>query len=216
MDKYVVENFEIFQRGDFDRFKKGVNKYTEYEYTQDDFNDDDTQTEDEIIDDIEDNTNITQIYPKEFSVVKFMSNNGEKIAMCYSSDVSNYGTEIIGNLDFKSAIKKVKTLCKELNITEYDKNKDEIIGHIPNFMIDKSVKLSTSYIPLKESLAELKLHRAEIKKIRNEISSKIGIINKNIETIETDTKIPTEIKEVQIEEIKAHLESLKQFYKRLK
>lgn len=153
--------------------------------------------------------------PREFSVIKLMTSNGEKVAMCYTSDNEyGIGSEICSNLDFKSAISKVKEICKN-GISEFNKDNDEILGSIPKFMIDKSVKNISSYRPLKESLKELKSQRDEIRKMRYEISNKINTINKNLDAVQSDIEIPEEIKEVRMEEITAHLESLKRNYKML-
>lgn len=82
--------------------------------------------------------------PKNFSVVKMMTNNGEKIGMCYTEDVSEYGIPLQNNLDFHSACELVPTLASGDGLIIFDNINDKIIGHIPVFMIGKKSK-STSY-----------------------------------------------------------------------
>lgn len=97
-----------------------------------------------------DSTNIqtTQDYsaPKMFSVVRILTKTGEKIGMCYTEDVSEYGTPIHNNLDFNSACNIVKDSCKDIGLEEFNQEFDKILGIIPSFMIPKKSK-STSYKP---------------------------------------------------------------------
>lgn len=108
---------------------------------------------DEVADDVEKaitinfNTASSQsdFMPKIFSIVKLMTQNGEKVAMCYSEDVSNYGTPIHQNLDFKTACDMVKNHCSETGCDEFKNESDNIIGQIPSFMIQKKTDSNTSY-----------------------------------------------------------------------
>lgn len=93
---------------------------------------------------VEPNTISYDNLPKNFSVVKMMTNNGEKIGMCYTEDVSEYGIPLQNNLDFHSACELVPTLASEEGLIIFDNINDKIIGHIPVFMIGKKSK-STSY-----------------------------------------------------------------------
>lgn len=74
-----------------------------------------------------------------FSVVRIMTNNGEKIAMCYSDVACNYGASVCDNLDFNSACEKVKSCCIEFCCSEFKNDCDSIIGSIPSFMISKNM-----------------------------------------------------------------------------
>ncbi len=89
---------------------------------------------------------------KMFSVVKIMTQNGEKIGMCYTDEVGEYGTPIHNNLDFNSACEMVKQCCVDCGVSEFSNENDTIIGLIPTFMISKKNKGlggSCSYIPSK-------------------------------------------------------------------
>lgn len=81
---------------------------------------------------------------KEFSVIKVMTKNGEKISMCYTSEVKEYGVSLQDNLDFITAVSLVPTFGRELGLSEFDSKGDEIIAVIPNFMISKKPK-ATNY-----------------------------------------------------------------------
>jgi hypothetical protein len=88
--------------------------------------------------------------PKIFSIVRIMTQNGEKIGMCYTEEVGEYGTPIHNNIDFKSACDLVKQCCLEGGVEEFRNDFDTIIGTIPSFMIPKKNKGglgSTSYKP---------------------------------------------------------------------
>ncbi len=85
--------------------------------------------------------------PKVFSVVRIMTQNGEKIGMCYMEDASEYGASIQDNLDFNSACAAVKQQCSDLGFSEFEASYDNIIGAIPSFMIPKKSKPS-SYKPI--------------------------------------------------------------------
>jgi hypothetical protein len=87
--------------------------------------------------------------PKIFSIVRIMTQNGEKIGMCYTEEVGEYGTPIHNNIDFKSACELVKQCCSECGVDEYRNDFDTIIGTIPSFMIPKKNKGlgNTSYRP---------------------------------------------------------------------
>ena len=78
-----------------------------------------------------------------------MTQNGEKIGMCYTSEVGEYGKDIHNDLDFVSACDLVKSCACECQLGEFSSENDKIIGLIPSFMISKKNKLggSTSYIP---------------------------------------------------------------------
>lgn len=91
------------------------------------------------------NNSTSDFMPKIFSIVKLMTQNGEKVAMCYSEDVSNYGTPIHQNLDFKTACDMVKNHCLETGCEEFKTESDNIIGQIPSFMIQKKTDSNTSY-----------------------------------------------------------------------
>src|SRR6478735_8865031 len=52
--------------------------------------------------------------PKIFSVVRMMTQNGEKIGMCYTENVGEYGSPLHNNIDFNSACNIVKTCCQEM------------------------------------------------------------------------------------------------------
>jgi hypothetical protein len=89
---------------------------------------------------------------KIFSIVKIMSQNGEKIGMCYTDEVGEYGTPIHNHLDFNVACELVKQCCKENCVEEFNNENDIIVGMIPSFMLSKKNKglggaSSTSYIP---------------------------------------------------------------------
>lgn len=88
--------------------------------------------------------NNVQTLPKQFSVVRIMTENGEKIGMCYSEDVCCYGLPIVSNLDFNNACNAVKQCCTEFGLSEYKNNVDKIVGIIPEYMIPKKSK-KTSY-----------------------------------------------------------------------
>lgn len=86
--------------------------------------------------------------PKLFSIVKIMTQNGEKIGMCYTEDVGEYGTPIHNNIDFNSGCELVKQCCSEHGVDEFKNDVDTIVGLIPSFMIPKKNKgLGTSYRP---------------------------------------------------------------------
>jgi len=86
--------------------------------------------------------------PKIFSVVKIMTQNGEKVGMCYTEEVGEYGTPIHNNLDFNNACDLVKTCSSECCLDEFNSSNDKIVGIIPMFMIPKKSKLgNTSYRP---------------------------------------------------------------------
>lgn len=85
--------------------------------------------------------------PKIFSVVRMMTQNGEKIGMCYTENVGEYGSPLHNNIDFNSACNIVKTCCQEMCLDEFNVENDKIIGIIPTFMIPKNKKETTSYIP---------------------------------------------------------------------
>lgn len=82
---------------------------------------------------------------KIFSIVKMMTHNGEKIGMCYTKDVGEYGTPIHNDIDFNAACELVKVCCSECGLGEFSNENDTIIGAIPSFMVSK--KGNTSYIP---------------------------------------------------------------------
>ncbi len=89
---------------------------------------------------------------KLFSIVRIMTQNGEKIGMCYTEEVGDYGTPIHNNIDFNSACALVKQTCTECGVEEFRSDLDKIIGNIPTFMIPKKTKGlgntgTTSYIP---------------------------------------------------------------------
>lgn len=79
---------------------------------------------------------------KEFSIIKVMTKNGEKISMCYTSEVKEYGVSLQDNLDFITAVSLVPTFGRELGLSEFDSKTDEIIAVIPNFMISKKPKVT--------------------------------------------------------------------------
>ncbi len=85
--------------------------------------------------------------PKLFSIVKIMTQNGEKIGMCYTDDVDEYGTPLHNNIDFSSCCELIKTCCLEHGIEEFKNDIDKIVGAIPSFMIPKINKNITSYRP---------------------------------------------------------------------
>ncbi len=89
------------------------------------------------------------VAPKIFSIVRIITQNGEKIGMCYTEDVGEYGTPIHNNIDFKSACELVKQTCTEFGVDEFSNDNDTIIGNIPSFMIPKKNKGlgNTSYRP---------------------------------------------------------------------
>ncbi len=85
---------------------------------------------------------------KLFSIVKIMTQNGEKIGMCYTEDVGEYGTPIHNNIDFNAGCELVKQCCSEHSVDEFKSDVDTIVGMIPSFMIPKKNKgLGTSYRP---------------------------------------------------------------------
>ena len=77
--------------------------------------------------------------------------NGEKIGMCYTEDVGDYGTPIHNNIDYTSACDLVKQCCSEHSVDEFRNDTDTIMGSIPTFMIPKkklgNTGSSTSYRP---------------------------------------------------------------------
>lgn len=86
--------------------------------------------------------------PKLFSIVKMMTQNGEKIGMCYTEEVGEYGTPIHNNVDFNSACDMIKSCCVEHGADEFSNDNDTIIGTIPSFFIPKKkTNTSTSYKP---------------------------------------------------------------------
>lgn len=90
---------------------------------------------------------------KIFSVVRIMTQNGEKIGMCYTDEVGEYGIPVHSNIDFNVACDLVKSECLSSGTSEFSSENDKIIGHIPSFMITKKskslgdVRSNTSYIP---------------------------------------------------------------------
>lgn len=91
----------------------------------------------------------TTTSPREFSVVKVMTNNGEKIMMCYTCDVDD-DSSLADNLDFVTACERVKKECVNTGLTEFNKKNDINLGSIPTFMMDKKNNKeggSTSYRP---------------------------------------------------------------------
>ena len=89
--------------------------------------------------------------PKLFSIVRIMTQNGEKIGMCYTEEVGDYGTPIHNDLDFNSACCLVKDCSSQYCVDEFNVENDKIVGIIPMFMIPKKSKnngiSSTSYRP---------------------------------------------------------------------
>lgn len=81
-----------------------------------------------------------------FSVVRIMTQNGEKIGMCYTDEVGEYGTPIHTNIDFNSACELVKNSTNEFGVSQFDSANDKIVGIIPPFMIPKKSNLK-SYKP---------------------------------------------------------------------
>ncbi len=88
--------------------------------------------------------NTEQAGNREFSIIKVMTKSGEKISMCYTSEVKEYGVSLQDNLDFITAVSLVPTFGRELGLSEFDSKSDEIIAVIPNFMISKKPK-ATNY-----------------------------------------------------------------------
>ncbi len=91
----------------------------------------------------------TSTSPRELSVVRIMTNNGEKIMMCYTCDADDY-TSVSDNLDFKSACNKVKQECEESGLAEFDNKNDTNLGGIPSYMMIKKPNEengTTSYRP---------------------------------------------------------------------
>lgn len=148
---------------------------------------------------------ITKYTPTDFSIIKVLTNSGERIAMCYTSDVSKYSPPILSNLDFEEAKKKVIEISSREAILTYDKTSDIIIGNVPSFMIDKCCDNSTSYRNIKENKTiNLKYH--EIQNMRNTILKKIDIINNNINDVQTALSKNDIDKTV----INTHLETIKE------
>lgn len=85
--------------------------------------------------------------PKTFSIVKIMTQNGEKIGMCYTDDVAEYGIPLHNNIDFNTCCELIKKCCSEHCIDEFKSDTDNIVGAIPSFMIPKKKSIGTSYKP---------------------------------------------------------------------
>jgi hypothetical protein len=157
-------------------------------------------------------SNDISLTPKDFSIVKIMTDKGEKVAMCYTSDCSDYGSEILSNLDFKTAALKVEEIAKDEELSIYDSEKDEILGAVPTSLIPKKKKEITSYREVRESLEDVAVNKDEIKRKREEIFDKIDKLETQIDNMQNDTAISDDIKDVEIPKLEIQLESLKSKY----
>lgn len=168
---------------------------------------------------------------KEFSVIKVMTKTGEKISMCYTSEVKEHGVSLQDNLDFIAAVSLVPTFSKELGLTEFDSASDEIIGVIPNFMITKKPK-ATSYVDTLgidaccDDYVEIELEigipidedfkakrNPEHLKRKEDILAKINSLE-NI--LDTKLKNGVELKEEELDRITLQVESLKLRFEKMK
>lgn len=169
-------------------------------------------------------TSAEQAGAKEFSIIKVMTKTGEKISMCYTTEVKEYGVSLQDNLDFITSVSLVPTFAKELNLTEFDSKLDEIIGVIPNYMISKRPK-PTSYVDNNsgfESNVDISIEivdedfkarkNAENLRRKEEILAKI---NKLESILDTKMKDGIEVPQEELQEITLQVESLKNRYKKI-
>lgn len=142
--------------------------------------------------------------PKNFAIVKIMTDKGERVAVCYSTDVSKFKSVLVDGLTFTESVNEIQIMSEKEKLDIYNKNQDEILGGVPEFMIDK-IKEKTSY---NESIINY-TEREEIIKKREEIYSKIDQIETHIENIKNTDK-DDEIKELKItlENYKSELSEL--------
>lgn len=173
------------------------------------------EIQDVIRDEIQEETpqyNNINMTPRDFSIVKIMTSNGEKVAMCYSTDCSEYGSQIFSNLDFRSAAIKVEEISKLEGIGIYDIDKDSILGAVPKYLIPKKPKETGSY-RIKESIEDVAIFKDKIKQKREEVFTKIEELEKRISNISNDSKMEEPVKEEQISILELQLESLKNKFK---
>jgi hypothetical protein len=187
--------------------------------------------------------NTEQAGNREFSIIKVMTKSGEKISMCYTSEVKEYGVSLQDNLDFITAVSLVPTFGRELGLSEFDSKSDEIIAVIPNFMISKKPK-ATNYkdtadcciddnVVFPEDICHVhtpsdisftvttidedfkaKRNEEQLKK-KEEIMAKINRLEHILDTKLKDNNVPVETEE-EVKEITMQLESLKARYNRMK
>lgn len=146
-DKNVEEEELFDNEPDFDFDKDGDNDLT-FDNDMVDVNDD------KISDDIQQivtqkidfdgfNPNISML-PKEWSIVKHMTDHGVRIGMCYSNNIDDGCEEIKSNLDYETACQEITKCSTDLNIPEFDSNIENYLGGLNKSIINKKSP-KTSY-----------------------------------------------------------------------
>lgn len=131
----------------------------------------------------------------DFCVVRIMTTKGERIAICYTTSASEYGTVINSGLLFQDACDIAERWADENNIMLFNRSTEKWIGQVPEYMLTDKKKKG-SY------LAE---NKDKINKKKNDIFNKIDTIQDKINKLSKEYSMKNNHV---VESLKKDIESL--------
>lgn len=110
---------------------------TTIEDTNNDNIDDDIQAHDGDVEQLATFNPNDPMLPREWSIIKHMTNHGVRLGMCYSNDIDANCQEIESNLDYETACKRIDKHSMDLGISEFDSSKEKYLGGLRKSIISK-------------------------------------------------------------------------------
>jgi len=89
------------------------------------------------------NPNVSML-PKEWSIIKHMTDHGVRLGMCYTTDIDDGCEEIESNLDYNTACDSLTQHSNNLNIQQFNNSIENYLGGLHKSIIKKP-NISTSY-----------------------------------------------------------------------